>query len=148
MHSFVTLFTQISLFINPKFTQEMKKLILTTFLMISCLLVNAQVKQITGIVVDKSGEPVIGASIIEKDVTPTNGAITSIDGDFSLQVKEGAILTVSAIGYETLEVAVPETGTLTITLADDTELLEAVVVVGYGVQKKVNLTGAVASVKG
>lgn len=87
----------------------MKKLILTTFLMISCLLVNAQVKQITGIVVDKSGEPVIGASIIEKDVTPTNGAITSIDGDFSLQVKEGAILTV---------------------------------------QKKVNLTGAVASVKG
>lgn len=83
----------------------MKKLILTTFLMISCVLVNAQVKQITGTVVDKAGEPVIGASVIEQNVTPTNGTITAVDGTFSLQVKENAVLSVSAIGYKTTEVS-------------------------------------------
>ncbi len=126
----------------------MKKLILTTFLLISCVLVNAQVKQITGTVVDKAGEPVIGASVIEQNVTPTNGAITAVDGTFSLQVKENAVLSVSAIGYKTAEVAAQGKSSFTITLSDDNELLDEVVVVGYGVQKKVNLTGAVASVKG
>ncbi len=126
----------------------MKKLILTAFLAVSCILVNAQVKQVTGVVIDNAGVPVIGASVIEKNVTPTNGTVTTVEGTFSLQAHKDATLSVSAIGYKTIEVKVQGNGSLSVTLIEDNELLDEVVVVGYGVQKKVNLTGAVASVKG
>ena len=93
-------------------------------------------------VVDTKGEPVIGANVIEKGTT--NGGITDLDGKFTLNVKLGAILQISFVGYATQEVkAAPA---LKVVLKDDTELLDEVVVVGYGAQKKVNLTGAVASV--
>ena len=96
----------------------------------------------TGIVKDATGETVIGASVVVKGTT--NGTITGIDGDFSLSnVKKGDILQISFVGYITQEVKWNGTP-LNIILKDDTQTLEEVVVVGYGTQKKVNLTGAVA----
>lgn len=96
----------------------------------------------TGVVLDATGQPVIGASIVEKGTT--NGCITDIDGKFTLSVKQGAILQISYVGYKTQEVKA--TRTMKITLKEDTEMLSEVVVVGFGAQKKENLTGAVASV--
>lgn len=98
----------------------------------------------TGVVKDAMGETVIGASVVVKG--STNGTITGIDGDFSLNnVSKGSTLVISFVGYETVEVK--WTGTpLNILLKDDTQTLEEVVVVGYGTQKKVNVTGAVSMV--
>lgn len=97
---------------------------------------------VSGVVVDAKGEPVIGASVVEKGTT--NGMVTNIDGEFRLTVKAGAVLQISFVGYQTQEVKAAKT--LRVVLKEDTELLDEVVVVGYGSQKKVNLTGAVASV--
>ena len=97
---------------------------------------------VTVTVVDTKGEPVIGANVIEKGTT--NGGITDLDGVSKLNVKPGAILQVSFVGYTTQEVKA--TSVMKVVLKDDTELLDEVVVVGYGAQKKVNLTGAVANV--
>ena len=100
----------------------------------------------TGVVKDAMGEAVIGASVVVKGTT--NGTITDFDGNFSLEnVKKGAVIQISFVGYETTEVTW-NGNPLNIVLKDDTQALDEVVVVGYGVQKKVNLTGAVASVKG
>lgn len=99
---------------------------------------------VTGIVRDSKGEAVIGANVLEKGTT--NGTITGIDGDFLLTVSPDATLVVSFIGYKTTEVSVNGRRKLEIVLKDDNELLEEVVVVGYGVQKKANLTGSVAAV--
>ncbi len=103
-----------------------------------------QGKSITGKVTDENGESVIGANIVEKGTT--NGTVTDIDGNFSLQIKENAILHISYIGYLTQEIQTAGRTSLNITLREDTKSLDELVVVGYGVQKKVNLTGAVTSV--
>lgn len=105
--------------------------------------VQQQVKVI-GTVYDAIG-PVIGASVVEKG-NATNGKITDMDGNFSLSIKPGSKLIVSYVGYRTQEVTVTPGKVLRITLEEDTELLEEVVVIGYGNQKKKDLTGAVASV--
>lgn len=103
-----------------------------------------QSQVVNGTVTDQTGEPVIGASVLEKGTN--NGIITNIDGKFSLTVKRGATLVISFVGYKTLEVkATPK---MEITLTEDSELLEEVVVVGYGVQKKKLVTGATVQVKG
>lgn len=102
-------------------------------------------RKITGKVLDASGMPIIGANVIEKG-TSSNGTITDLDGNFSLEVGEGAVLLVSYIGYTNQEVRVGKNSTLAITLKEDTEVLDEVVVVGYGTQKKVNLTAAVETV--
>ena len=100
----------------------------------------------TGTVKDAIGEPVIGASVVIKGTT--TGTITDFDGKFSIpDVKRGDVIQISFVGYETIEITW-NGSPLNITLKDDTQAIEEVVVVGYGVQKKVNLTGAVASVKG
>lgn len=99
---------------------------------------------ITGVVTDESGEPIIGANVIEK--SSTNGSITDVDGKFSLQVSPGAVLQVSYIGYTMKEVPVGNRTTFTISIAEDTQTLEEVVVVGYGTQKRSDVTTAVASV--
>ena len=98
-------------------------------------------KKITGTVVDAMG-PVIGASIME------NGTVTDFDGNFSLNVKPGATIVVSFIGFKTQEIAVGNQSTFNITMEDDNAVLEEVVVVGYGVQKKKLVTGATVEVKG
>lgn len=97
-----------------------------------------------GIVADQNGEPIIGASILEKGTA--NGIITDKDGKFSLNVKKGAILVISYIGYKTQEVKASTN--MNITLLEDAELLDEVVVIGYGVQKKKLVTGATVQVKG
>ncbi len=103
-------------------------------------------KVVTGTIVDPSGMPVIGANVMVKGTT--NGTITDMDGKFSLEVEEGATLQISYIGYANQEIKVGNQKTLSIALKEDAEALDEVVVVGYGTQKKVNLTGAVAQVSG
>ena len=100
---------------------------------------------IQGKVIDQNGEPVIGANVLVKGTT--NGSITDLDGNFSLNVDKGATLVISYIGYKDTTIKITSPKPLSITLQEDSEALEEVVVVGYGTQKKVNLTGAVGSVK-
>ena len=102
-------------------------------------------KKITGTVVDAMG-PVIGASVVEKGTT--NGTVTDFDGNFSLNVNPGATIVVSFIGFETQEIKVGNQTDFQITMKDDNAVLEEVVVVGYGVQKKKLVTGATVQVKG
>lgn len=102
-------------------------------------------RSITGTVVDQSGEAVVGANVVEKGTA--NGIVSDLNGKFSMNVSDNAVLTVSYIGYVTQTVTVGNQTSLVIRLIEDTQALEEVVVVGYGTQKKVNLTGAVSSVK-
>lgn len=103
--------------------------------------------KVQGKVVDAMGEPVIGASILEKGTT--NGVITGIDGDFILNVTSSkSVIVVSFVGYETIELPATDTKLQNLVLKEDAELLDEVVVVGYGVQKKATLTGSVAMVEG
>ena len=104
-----------------------------------------QQKRVTGTVSDAMG-PVIGASVVEKGTS--NGAVTDFDGNFTLSVKPGATLVISYIGYVTQEVRVGNQSTFNITIQEDANSLEEVVVVGYGVQKKKLVTGATVQVKG
>lgn len=98
----------------------------------------------SGVVTDEKGEPIIGASVVEKGTT--NGTITDFDGKFSINLsKQGVTLQVSYIGYVTKTIKATA-GTMKIQLAEDNLNLEEVVVVGYGTQKKANLTGSVANV--
>ena len=100
---------------------------------------------VTGTVVDQTGEPVIGVNVLVKG--STNGTITDIDGKFSLKgVSPNSILTVSYIGYKTETVNLNGKKVLQIILKEDSEMLNEVVVVGYGTQKKVNMSGAVDAV--
>ena len=107
--------------------------------------VQQSTKKITGTVIDSQG-PVIGASVVEKGTS--NGAVTDFDGNFTLNVKPGATLVISYIGYTTQEIAVGNQSTLNVTLVEDNAQLDEVVVVGYGVQKKKLVTGATVQVKG
>ena len=101
-----------------------------------------QQRQASGVVKDAMGEPVIGATVLEKGTT--NGTITDIDGKFSLNVKAGAVIEISYIGYVTQTLTAGPN--MNITLEEDSETLDEVVVVGYGVQKKSDVTGSVTSV--
>lgn len=102
-------------------------------------------KRYSGMVNDASGEPVIGASIqVKKGIA---GTVTDVNGKFSLQAPAGATLVISYIGYITQEIRIDSQTNLQITLIEDTKTLEEVVVIGYGTQKKVDLTGSVSSVK-
>lgn len=101
-------------------------------------------RTVNGKVLDEHGDPVIGANVIEKGTT--NGTVTDIDGRFSLPISEDAMLQVSYIGYLTQELATTGKNVVDIILQEDAKNLEELVVVGYGTQKKVNLTGAVDQV--
>ena len=104
-----------------------------------------QSNTVTGVVVDANGEPIIGANVVVKGTT--NGTITDIDGRFSLEAPGNAVLSISYIGFNSKDVAVNGQTSLQVKLLEDTQKLDEVVVVGYGTQKKVNLTGSVSSVK-
>lgn len=107
----------------------------------------AQNKTVSGTVVDGNNESVIGASVLVKG--SSNGTITDLDGKFSLSnVPQNATLTISYVGYNTQQVVVAGKTILKITLQEDFQTLDEVVVVGYGVQKKSDITGALASVSG
>lgn len=103
-----------------------------------------QKKTVTGKVFNEMGESVIGANIVEKGTL--NGVITDIDGNFSLSVRENAVIQVTYIGYHNQEIAVSGKNTLSITLIEDTQKLDEVVVVAYGTQKKKDLTGAISAI--
>ena len=100
---------------------------------------------ILGTVIDVNGDPVIGASVVEK-ANPQNGTITNIDGQFTLKVDAGTPIIISYIGYTTEEVKA--SNNMTITLKEDAQTLQDVVVVGYGVQKKSVVTAAISKVNG
>ena len=107
---------------------------------------SAQDLTVSGRVTDKTGESIIGASILVQGTT--SGTITDFDGNFTLQnVTSNAVLVISYVGYKTQNISVNGKTLLNIVLEEDTETLEEVVVVGYGVQRKSDLTGSVASVK-
>ena len=105
-----------------------------------------KVKQVSGTVVDSNGEPIIGANVVEKGTT--NGTVTDISGNFSLNIDDTGILQISYIGFNTQDVAVNGKSSLMINLKEDTQKLDEVVVVGYGTMKKKDLTGSVTAVKG
>ena len=119
----------------------MKTKICLTWLLITMFAVAAMARPASGVVVDKvTGEPVIGASVLEKGTS--NGTITDFEGNFTLIVADGAQLEISYVGYATQSLAAAEN--LRVLLAEDTELLEEVVVTGYTTQRKADLTGAVS----
>lgn len=101
-------------------------------------------KRITGTVIDDLGDPIPGVTVIEKGIS--NGTSTDIDGHFTLSVSENAVLQFSYVGYIPQEIAIGNQTTLNVRLMEDLQALEEVVVIGYGTQKKVNLTGSVVSV--
>jgi TonB-linked SusC/RagA family outer membrane protein len=111
---------------------------------LGCSLVAHAQKRVTGTVTDANSEPIIGANVVEKGTT--NGIVTDLDGKFSLTVPDNAVLQISYIGYVSQEIAVRNQTSLKITLKEDNLALEEVVIVGYGVQRKVTLTGSVATV--
>lgn len=104
-----------------------------------------KIQTITGKVVDKNGEPIIGANVVAKGTT--NGTVTDVDGNFTLDVSDNVILQISYIGYLTQEVPVSNKTVITVRLVEDTQSLDEVVVVGYGTQKKGEIASAISSVK-
>lgn len=117
------------------------------FLLILALTLSASMfaqKKITGTVVDEKGESVIGASVTEKGTT--SGTATDMDGKFSLEVRDDATIVISYLGFLTQEISVKGQSDLRVILKDNTEMLNEVVVVGYGVMRKKDLTGSLASV--
>ena len=123
--------------------EKLKRFLLSMMLMAVCTIMYAQQQEITGSVVDPSGEGVIGATVMVKGTS--NGTITDFDGNFTIKVSEGAILTISYIGYQTVEL--PAQNGMQVTLKDDAEMLQEVVVTGYQVQRKADLTGSVGVVE-
>ena len=101
-------------------------------------------RELTGIVTDEKGDPIIGANVVEKGTT--NGTVTDINGTFSLTVQGRNVLTVSYIGYISQDIPINNASTLNIRLKEDSEQLEEVIVVGYGSIKRVNVSGAISSV--
>jgi TonB-linked SusC/RagA family outer membrane protein len=105
---------------------------------------NINLKNVSGTVSDSNGEPVPGATVVIEG--STTGTVTDIDGKFSLEVPDNAVLLISFIGYQTQRINPGNQSNLAITLVEDATSLDEVVVVGYGVQQKVNLTGAISTV--
>ena len=126
--------------------KSLQKPLVSLFLL--CLFPLGAMAQSTvkGTVNDEAGEPIIGASV-QVQGTKT-GAITDFNGNFSVQASSNATLIVSYVGYTTEKVSVGGRNNIQITLKEDIAMLSDVVVIGYGVQKKSDLTGAVSSVKG
>lgn len=119
-------------------------LLMLAFLTIGQTL-QAQSKQVTGVVKDNTGETIIGASVLEKGTS--NGTITDLDGNFSINVSnDNAILQISFVGYQTQEINVQGKTFITTIMMEDSEVLDEVVIVGYGAQKKESVVGAISQV--
>lgn len=122
---------------------------ISVFLLLGNLLAEAQTgRTISGIVVSEVGnEPLIGVNVVQKGTT--NGAVTDLDGRFTLTVPDGSVLQITYIGYqEQLLTVKPNIAIYQVTLKEDSQALDEVVVVGYGIQKKKLVTGATVQVKG
>lgn len=125
------------------FTSKIRQYLLILSLCMSTSLF-AQTIPLTGTVTDTKRETLIGASVLEKGTT--NGCITDIDGNFTLTVAPNATIVISYVGYVAQEVPLKGQKVLKVTLKDDTEMLDEVVVIGYGTMKKSDMTGAISSV--
>ncbi len=125
--------------------KNMRAALLFFIVAVISLGVSAQNVTVKGTVKDKTGETVIGASVVEKGNT-TNGTITDIDGNYSLNVPSNATLVFSFVGMKSYEIAVKGQTTINVTMEDDSQALEEVVVIGYGSVKRKDLTGSVATV--
>ena len=124
------------------------KLNITKILFIICLLLSqagvwAQTKSVTGIVSDDNGEPIIGANVTTKD--KGKGTITDINGKYSISVTSKDIIEVSFIGYKNIQEKVGNRSIINFILKEDNNMLEDVVVIGYGTAKRANLAGAVVT---
>lgn len=119
--------------------------LLTLLVAMVSLSVSAQNFSVKGVVKDKNGETIIGASVIEKG-NSTNGTITDIDGNYSLVVSQNSTIVFSYVGMKTLEEEVNGRSRIDVVMTDDTQALEEVVVIGYGAVKRKDLTGSVATV--
>ncbi|MCH4551666.1 SusC/RagA family TonB-linked outer membrane protein [Aestuariibaculum lutulentum] len=102
-------------------------------------------KTVTGVVVDATGIPLPGVNVVEKGTT--NGVVTNFDGEFDISVSEDGFIVLSFVGMKTTELSVKGQSEFSITLEEDTASLDEVVIVGYGAQKRENLTGAIATIK-
>jgi TonB-dependent SusC/RagA subfamily outer membrane receptor len=123
----------------------MKFIYVSLFLLLAGMgQIYAQQGSLKGTVVDMRKEPVIGANVLIKGTT--TGTVTDVDGNFTMEAKKGDVLQVSCIGFTTKEVPVTDFSFMTITLEEDRLSLDEVVVVGYGTQKKVNLTGSITNI--
>lgn len=124
---------------------QIRKTAFSVLFMLSMLITSAQNISLTGTVRDVEGEPIIGASIVEKE-NPANGTMTDIDGKFTLQVPQGAIIKISYIGYHSKEM--PAKNPMDVVLEENSVMLQEAVVVGigYGTMRKSDLTGAITSV--
>ena len=127
--------------------KNMRAALLFFLVAVISLSVSAQNVTVTGTVTDKTGETVIGASVVEKG-NAGNGTITDIDGNFMLEVPVGGKLQFSFIGYKEQVVPIKKGISLNIVLEEDSQMLGEVEVVAYGAQKKVSITGAISSMKG
>ncbi|CAK7073902.1 MAG: TonB-dependent receptor P3 [Parabacteroides sp.] len=131
---------------NNRGTCHLFRMLTLLLLALCTTTVFAQQKTIKGTVVDANGEPLIGVNVSVKGTTI--GIITDMDGKYSLEIPANATLVFSYIGYQPQEIAAGNQSSINVTLKEDTQKLDEVVVVGYGTQKKVTVTGSVASVTG
>jgi TonB-linked SusC/RagA family outer membrane protein len=129
--------------INKKKTLRM--MIITVFVLCSALSLYAQ-RAVTGTLTDVNDQPIVGVNVSVKGTS--NGTMTDTNGTYRLNIQENDILVFSYVGYITQEIKVISQTTISVKLLDDSQNLEEVVVVGYGTQKKVNLTGAVTQIRG
>ncbi len=106
----------------------------------------AQNVTVKGMVKNEAGDAIIGASVVEKGTS--NGVITDFDGNFELNVPTGTTLTISFVGYQTQEITADGRGTINVVLREDTKILDEVVVIGYGTQRREAITGSVANISG
>ncbi len=123
----------------------MKMTTIALSLLVGWSLAAQQKVTVSGVVVDDQNEPMIAAGVVQKGTT--NGTITDLDGNFTLTVPAGAVIEFSSVGYITVEHVATKTETITIKMLTDTQMIEETVVVGYGVQKKSDVTGAISQVK-
>lgn len=127
-------------------TSHLRQLLSAMMFLAFALGIQAQSLQVTGTVTDKSGEPLIGANVIEQG--SQTGTITDFDGNYVLTVKDAskAVLTYSYVGYETVTENVNGRKVINVVLSESSEILEEVVVVGYGQQKKESVVGAISQI--
>lgn len=122
-----------------------KKFIGIAALLAMTISVSAQNVTVKGNIKDASGAPVIGATVMQSGTN--NGTVTDLDGNYQISVPSNATLTFTCIGYSDQVIAVAGKNAINVVLEEDNEMLEETVVIGYGVQRKSDVTGAIASVK-
>jgi TonB-linked SusC/RagA family outer membrane protein len=132
-------------FLRQRHLARVSRAVTSMLLVVASLSVFAQTKAITGVVRGETGEPQPGVSVYEKGTS--NGTISDASGAFKISISEGATLVFSSIGLITQEISITNQTVVDVTLKEDTKILDDVVVVGYGEQKRSNVTGAVTSVK-